>query len=393
MAAKRLKTTADTLINSSSRWTGSTRQRFVRSLTTEATTSPKTTIAQAYADAQLASTSTSSTLQDRPIIPPQPPKPPQPTKFHSQQNPFTRTATLTTHAFPSLEPTSLATYPSTHLLLPLRKDILHRAIVYEGDATRSGTANTKTRYEIHGSNRKVRPQKGTGSARLGDKKSPMLRGGGVAFGPRPRDFSTRLQGKVYDLAWRTALSWRYKQGELICVEAMAELTDVHEDSADRYLRDFLTYNKLGHQHGRTLFITLERREMLFAAFEAEGMGREGRALEVVEVDVKDLLEMGRVVVERDALEWMFVEHEGDLAAGEQLVQWEKSRGRTEVGKRVGREKVMASISFSTIAAKWPLEDVTRPHSSLQHPPLASRSVADEEGPGSSSSEHGTHPQP
>ncbi|KAK3679967.1 54S ribosomal protein yml6, mitochondrial [Recurvomyces mirabilis] len=346
MSAKRLKTTADTLINSSSnsnRWTAHTRQCFVRSLTTQTTTtSPNATIAQAYADAQLASTSTAATLQDRPTIPPPPSKLPQPTRFHPQQqkNPFARTATLTTHAFPSLEPTSLATYPSTHLLLPLRKDILHRAIVYEGDATRQGTANTKTRYEIHGSNRKVRPQKGTGSARLGDKKSPMLRGGGVAFGPRPRDFSTRLQRKVYDLAWRTALSWRYKQGELICVEDLAELTDVHENSADRYLRDFLTHNKLGHQHGRTLFITLERREMLFAAFEAEGMGREGRALEVVEVDVKDLLEMGRVVVERDALEWMFVEHEGDLGAGEQLVQWEKGRGRTVGGKRVGREKVV-----------------------------------------------------
>ncbi|KYG45168.1 hypothetical protein M433DRAFT_42803, partial [Acidomyces richmondensis BFW] len=218
----------------------------------------------------------------------------------------------TTHAFPSFEPISFAQYPSSHLLLPIRKDILHRAVIYEGDNTRQGTASTKWRSEVHGSNRKIRPQKGTGKARLGDKKSPMLRGGGVAFGPKPRDFGTKLPRKIYDLAWRTALSYRYRQGELLLLEDQAELENVHQDSAERYIKDLLRYNKMGHADGRTLFVTLQRRERLFRALEGERMGREGRALDVTDVDVKDLLELGRVVIERKALEFLFEEHESDL---------------------------------------------------------------------------------
>src|SRR5438874_8149445 len=96
----------------------------------------------------------------------------------------------------TLEPVRFDWYHAKHLHLPMRRDILHRAVVFEGDATRQGTASTKWRKDVHGSGRKIRPQKGSGRARLGDKKSPMLRGGGVAFGPHPRDFSTGLQRKV-----------------------------------------------------------------------------------------------------------------------------------------------------------------------------------------------------
>jgi hypothetical protein len=122
----------------------------------------------------------------------------QQTAAEAPRNPFLTTTQCTLHDFPSFEPTSFVTYPSTHLQMPLRKDILHRAVIYEGDMTRQGTASTKYRSEVHGSNRKIRPQKGTGAARLGDKKSPMLKGGGVAFGPKPRDFSTELPRRAGD---------------------------------------------------------------------------------------------------------------------------------------------------------------------------------------------------
>ncbi|KAG8963986.1 54S ribosomal protein, mitochondrial [Tulasnella sp. 419] len=78
---------------------------------------------------------------------------------------------------------------------PIRRDILHLCVVHHRDGLRQGSANTKTRSEIKCSGRKLRPQKGTGRARLGDASSPMLRGGAVAFGPKPRDFSTKLPRK------------------------------------------------------------------------------------------------------------------------------------------------------------------------------------------------------
>lgn len=229
------------------------------------------------------------------------------------QNPFLQTAQCTLYNFPSLEPVSFVEYPSTHLLLPLRKDILHRAVIFEGDATRKGFASTKWRSEVHGSNRKVRPQKGTGSARLGDKKSPMLRGGGVAFGPKPRDFSTDLPQKVYDRAWRTALSYRYRKGQLVVVESEIDVSGVHEHSLERYMADILRWNKLDRTAGgKSLFLTMERREGLYSALESGTMYRQARAIDAAEVDVKDLLEGGRVVVERSALEHLFDEHETDL---------------------------------------------------------------------------------
>lgn len=187
--------------------------------------------------------------------------------------------------------------------------------------TRSGTANTKWRSEVHGSNRKIRPQKGTGSARLGDKKSPMLKGGGVAFGPKPRDFSTGLPKKVYDLAWRTALSYRYRRGELLVTAGPVDVNTPAE-GRERYVKDMLQHHGFGHADGRTLFVAERARHALFGALRAEKMGREARALEVEDVDVKDLLELGRVVVERQALERMFREHESDLNPEMKLGAWE-----------------------------------------------------------------------
>ncbi|KAI4726683.1 ribosomal protein L4 [Aureobasidium sp. EXF-10728] len=285
---------------------------FARGLATESTSAPSTpaaTIAQAYSDAALSSTATAPVLNDQYT----PPPPPSASPFQQPPNPFLSTATCTVHDFPNIEPKHFVTYPSTHLLLPLRRDILHRAIVFEGDATRQGTANTKYRSEVHGSNRKVRPQKGTGSARLGDKKSPMLRGGGVAFGPKPRDFSTDLPAKIYDLAWRTALSYRYKKGELVVLGAPAEI-EVEGPGAARWLRDMLRWNKWGNPSGGSLFVTLEKREKLFAALQQPGMDKEARALSLDKVDVKDLLEGGRVVIEKKALDKIFQQHSSDLSS-------------------------------------------------------------------------------
>lgn len=236
------------------------------------------------------------------------------------------TVPLTIHNFPSLEPTSLEQWSVEHLYLPLRRDLLHLAVVYEGDSTRQGTASTKTRHDVHGSHRKIRPQKGTGRARQGTKQSPLIRGGGKSFGPHPRDFSTRLNRKVYDKAWRTALSYRYRRGELLVCEDGMELAmpQGFEDVAEglrgglqeaylaRYMRGVLGALGLGRADGRTLFVTGDRRDRLYQAMEQ--IPREGRALDVDDVDVKDLLETGKVVMERSVLKEMILRHQSDLVA-------------------------------------------------------------------------------
>ncbi len=83
---------------------------------------------------------------------------------------------------------------------------------------RQGTHKAKERSEVRGSTRKIKKQKGTGSARAGSIKNPLFRGGGRVFGPRPRDYSFKLNKKVKKLARKSALTYKLKANELFIVE-------------------------------------------------------------------------------------------------------------------------------------------------------------------------------
>ena len=100
--------------------------------------------------------------------------------------------------------------------LPVNDDVIYYAITNELANKRVGTACTKTRSEVHGSNAKPYKQKGTGNARRGDKKSPINVGGGTIFGPKPRDFSYSIRKKEKRLAMMTILS-AHAQGDRLTV--------------------------------------------------------------------------------------------------------------------------------------------------------------------------------
>ena len=100
--------------------------------------------------------------------------------------------------------------------LPVNDDVIYYAITNELANKRVGTACTKTRSEVHGSNNKPYNQKGTGNARRGDKKSPITVGGGTIFGPKPRDFSYSIPKQEKRLAMKTILS-AHAQGERLTV--------------------------------------------------------------------------------------------------------------------------------------------------------------------------------
>lgn len=258
------------------------------------------------------------------------------------------TVPVTIHNFPSLEPCALESYSTKHLYLPLRRDILHLAVTYEGDNTRQGTASTKTRFEVHGSHRKLFRQKGMGRARVGTKQSPLRKGGGKTFGPKPRDFGTDLTRKVYDLAWRTALSYRYRRGELIVTEdgmelplpedflALAEARrlgrEVEDSFIARYLGQMMEYLRWGARYGRTTFVTAGERLNLYESLRVAPM--HGRAIDVDSeehpLDVKNLLETGRIVIERTALKRILSRHESDLVS-KIAVNGQRQKG-TESGR-------------------------------------------------------------
>ena len=98
--------------------------------------------------------------------------------------------------------------------------IVHRAVLRQQTNARQGTASTKTRAEVRGGGRKPWRQKGTGRARAGSIRSPLWRGGGVSFGPKPKDYEVKMNRKERRLALRTAIAGRAE--DLIAVESFAE---------------------------------------------------------------------------------------------------------------------------------------------------------------------------
>jgi large subunit ribosomal protein L4 len=99
--------------------------------------------------------------------------------------------------------------------------VMHEVLVAQLAARRAGTHTTKTRGEVRGSTRKIYRQKGTGRARHGSRKAPIFKGGGITFGPRPRDYAQDTPKKVRRLAVRSALSAKAKDGRVVVVEPLA----------------------------------------------------------------------------------------------------------------------------------------------------------------------------
>jgi len=102
--------------------------------------------------------------------------------------------------------------------LPINDAVIWHAIQNELANQRQGTASTKDRGEVNGSNAKPYKQKGTGRARRGDKKSPLLVGGGTIFGPKPRDYSYSIPKKAKRLALKTILSLKVQSDTLKIIE-------------------------------------------------------------------------------------------------------------------------------------------------------------------------------
>ncbi|MDO9041479.1 MAG: 50S ribosomal protein L4 [Desulfocapsaceae bacterium] len=102
--------------------------------------------------------------------------------------------------------------------LVVKEHLLHDVVKMQLAAKRAGNACTKTRVEVSGGGVKPWRQKGTGRARAGSNTSPVWRGGGVAFGPKPRDYSIKLNRKVKKQALAMAMSARLQEGNLIVLD-------------------------------------------------------------------------------------------------------------------------------------------------------------------------------
>ena len=102
--------------------------------------------------------------------------------------------------------------------VPVKSAVLHQVVTAQLAARRAGTAKVKNRGDVVGSTHKLYRQKGTGRARKGDIKSPLLRGGGVIFGPHPRSYAKKVLKKVRKLALKMALSSKLQSDELLVLD-------------------------------------------------------------------------------------------------------------------------------------------------------------------------------
>jgi large subunit ribosomal protein L4 len=103
----------------------------------------------------------------------------------------------------------------------MKEYLFHDAVRYQMAKKRSGNASTKNRARVSGSGIKPWRQKGTGRARAGCKRSPLWTGGGVVFGPLPRDYEHKMNKKVLNLALRSAISMRKREGNLYILQDFA----------------------------------------------------------------------------------------------------------------------------------------------------------------------------
>jgi large subunit ribosomal protein L4 len=102
--------------------------------------------------------------------------------------------------------------------IPVQGHILHEVVTMQLACRRSGTASTKGRSEVRGGGHKPWRQKGTGRARAGTSRSPLWRGGGVVFGPKPRSYAYKVPKKVRRLALKMALSSKLANGQLLILD-------------------------------------------------------------------------------------------------------------------------------------------------------------------------------
>jgi len=168
---------------------------------------------------------------------------------------------------------------------------LHEAVVAMRAARRSGTANTKTKATVDLSGAKPWRQKGTGRARAGYASSPLWRGGGVVFGPKPRDYTKKISKSTRRLAFQKALTERIKAGDVLTVEKFA-VTEIKTKA-------FVAALKKQTDAKKVLLISDSFDEKTFKS--ARNV-KPVRLTTAVEVNTEQLLAFDKILVTHKALE-------------------------------------------------------------------------------------------
>jgi len=171
------------------------------------------------------------------------------------------------------------------------KQAVHDLVTAYRANRRTGSANTKTRGEVSGNNKKIYKQKGTGNARHGDKRAPIFVGGGVVFGPRPRDYSKKVPKNVRKLALRRVLGDLVREGSLKTLASFS--------IADGKTKSFISTVTADVEAKKVLIVGKSFDEKTYLAARNVSWAQ---LVTVESLNVEELLHAKSVLVVEDALE-------------------------------------------------------------------------------------------
>lgn len=173
---------------------------------------------------------------------------------------------------------------------PVREDILHQMVRWQLASRRRGTHKTKTRGEVSGGGKKPFKQKGTGNARQGSSRSPLLESGAVVFGPRPRDYSFNIPKKVKKMGLKSALSHLVAEGKITIIDSMKSDDGKTKDLAGRLKSIGAEKSVLIDKNTDDLFMRASQNLSKVRYYSTAGL------------NVYDLLKYDRAVITKDSLE-------------------------------------------------------------------------------------------
>ncbi len=189
------------------------------------------------------------------------------------------------------EPVGTVELPATIFEAKVNRDLMHQALVRQLANARLGTHKVKTRGEVNRTTAKVYRQKGTGNARHGSRKAPIYVGGGVAHGPKPRDYSQKMPRKMRRAALRSALTVKAQAGDIIVLE------NIQMDTPKTKVMAKMQNLLVGSQSALLLLAdvneTVEKSARNLAAM---------KPLRAAYLNIRDVLGYDKMIVPLDALE-------------------------------------------------------------------------------------------
>ncbi len=168
--------------------------------------------------------------------------------------------------------------------------LIHQVVVAIHNNGRQGTKSTLTRSEVNASKKKMYRQKGTGNARHDEISAPQFTGGGVVFAPKPRDFSQKINKKMRDIAFASAVSQKIKQGEVFILDDI-NFADAKTKAASEFLKAF-GLNK------KTIIVTDGKNENVIRA---TGNIQKVSCVDAMLLNVAEVVENTYVVFTKDAI--------------------------------------------------------------------------------------------